>query len=305
MEKFFQCFYCNQLIDNVYESECCGKLYCSNCISKLISKKCSLCQNNLFFQKNLFAQRMLKNIKIKCKYNCGKTLSYEEMKRHLLTCENKTYLCEFDHDDNNNNNIEFKGNKNEILEHLKTSHPIHLLIFMESYYMFKNTINKIIKCNKNDAENENEDETVLDFTNSNNNEIISRFSGNDILPVNYIVNEDSDEDLLDRHYAFVPRFNRRGNIRMRRRGNHRFVRNIEDTISFESVEYNNNNNFNNNIINNNNNIDNNINNNIDNNNIIINNNEINNNNNNNNNNINNIIDNKNNINNINESDFYD
>ena len=62
------------------------------------------------------------------------------MKRHLLTCENKTYLCEFDHDDNNNNNIEFKGNKNEILEHLKTSHPIHLLIFMESYYMFKNTI---------------------------------------------------------------------------------------------------------------------------------------------------------------------
>jgi hypothetical protein len=194
---------------------------------------------------------MLKNIKIKCKYNCGKTLSYEDMKRHLLTCENKTYLCEFEHNDNNNN-IQFKGNKNEILEHLKNNHPIHLLIFMECYYMFKNTINKIIKCNKNDGENENEDETVLDFTNSNNNEIISRFSGNDILPVNYIVNEDSDEDLLhrfdDRHYAFVPRFNRRGNIRMRRGGNHRFVRNIEDTISFESIEYNNINNNNNNIL---------------------------------------------------------
>ena len=302
MEKFFQCFYCNQLIDNVYESECCGKLYCSNCISKLISKKCNLCQNNLFFQKNLFAQRMLKNIKIKCKYNCGKTLSYEDMKRHLLTCENKTYLCEFEHNDNNNN-IQFKGNKNEILEHLKNNHPIHLLIFMECYYMFKNTINKIIKCNKNDGENENEDETVLDFTNSNNNEIISRFSGNDILPVNYIVNEDSDEDLLhrfdDRHYAFVPRFNRRGNIRMRRGGNHRFVRNIEDTISFESIEYNNinnNNNNNNNINNINNNIINNNNNNIISNNID--------NNINNNNNINNI-DNINNINNINESDFYD
>ena len=175
---------------------------------------------------------------------------------------------------------------------------------MESFYMFKSSLNKIIKSPKNDCENDNEDETVLDFTNSNNNnEIISRFSGNDILPVNYIVNEDSDEDLLqDRNYAFIPRFNRRGHIRIRRGGgNHRFVRNIEDTISFESNDYINghNNNINvnningNNVINGNNNNNNNINNNNNNgnnnNNFLMNNSMIEVNNNNNNINSNNII----------------
>ncbi len=163
MEKYFKCNSCHQLIDDVFESECCGKLFCSYCIGMLVNKSCPHCSNKkMIFGKNNFAQRLLKNIKVTCKFGCGKKFPYEEMRYHLLICDNKEYFCSFD-------NCNFKGKKNDILKHLIKEHQIFILSFMEYYDSFSNIINKI--CKKNDKKllsDEKEDETLVDFVNSDN-----------------------------------------------------------------------------------------------------------------------------------------
>ena len=163
MEKYFKCNSCHQLIDDVFESECCGKLFCSNCIGILVNKSCPHCSNKkMHFGKNHFAQRLLKSIKVTCKYGCGKKFPYDEMRRHLLICENKEYFCSFD-------NCSFKGKKNEILKHLIKSHQIFMLTFMEYYDNFNTIMNKILKgTDKKFLNDEKEDETLVDFVNSDN-----------------------------------------------------------------------------------------------------------------------------------------
>ena len=161
MENYFKCNSCHQLIDEIFESECCGKLYCSNCIGILVNKSCPHCSNKkMIFGKNHFAQRLLKTIRLTCKYGCGKKLLYEEMRYHLLICDNKEYFCSFD-------NCNFKGKKSEILNHLIKEHQIYMLSLMEYYDNFINIINKISKGNnKKFSNDEKEDETLVDFVSS-------------------------------------------------------------------------------------------------------------------------------------------
>ena len=89
MDKYFECFNCKELMGTVYESKNCGVLYCQNCKDKLANTQCIKCNKLLEMQKNAFAQRLLKNINVKCKYNCGITLPYDKMRQHLLTCDKK------------------------------------------------------------------------------------------------------------------------------------------------------------------------------------------------------------------------
>ncbi|MCQ2820371.1 MAG: hypothetical protein MJ252_24150, partial [archaeon] len=148
MENYFKCNFCREIISDVYESECCGKLYCSHCIGSLINSKCTLCGKMLRFSKNHFAERLLHSIKVNCKYGCGKILTYNQMKIHLLSCEKKNYECSFP-------NCNFKGKKKETLIHLTSCHSSHLLILMENHDFFKNSILKITK-DENTQEKENE-----------------------------------------------------------------------------------------------------------------------------------------------------
>ena len=190
MEKYFKCYSCQQLIDDVFESECCGKLFCSYCIGILVNKPCPHCSNQkMIFGKNNFAQRLLKNIKVTCKFGCGKKCPYEEMRYHLLICNNKEYFCSFD-------NCNFKGKKNEILHHLIKEHQIFILSLMEYYDSFSNIINKI--CKKNDKKSlndEKEDETLVDFVNSENfneNEFPFRMDNNFRNNNNFDSSQDDD-----------------------------------------------------------------------------------------------------------------
>ena len=138
MEKYFNCFNCKELINVVFESKCCGILYCHNCKNKLINTQCLKCDKPLELQRNNFAQRLLKNINVKCKYGCGLTLSYDKMQEHILTCDKKIYVCSFDNITNNKNeNNNFKGYKKEIVDHMVKQHPKILLLFMENYKNFE------------------------------------------------------------------------------------------------------------------------------------------------------------------------
>ena len=168
MEKYFECFNCKDLMGTVYESKCCGVLYCQNCKVKLSNIQCLKCNKLLEFQKNIFAQRLLKNIKVKCKYGCGISLSYDKMKQHLLTCDKKIYICSFDKIYSDNSNKQpFKGKKKEILDHLVKEHSQILLLFMENHQNFEPILKKLIKKNFNNNE-QNKEDTILDLTNSGN-----------------------------------------------------------------------------------------------------------------------------------------
>ena len=194
MEKYFNCFNCKELINVVFESKCCGILYCHNCKSKLINTQCLKCDKPLELQRNNFAQRLLKNINVKCKYGCGLTLPYDKMKEHILTCDKKIYICSFDNINNTNNeNNNFKGYKKEMIEHMIKQHPKILLFFMENYKNFEKTVDKLL--NKNvDKMN---DDTILNISNNLNN-LNENFLNNDENDENTHIEFDHDIQLLNR-----------------------------------------------------------------------------------------------------------
>ena len=170
MENYFNCFNCKELIDIVFESKCCGKLYCHNCKIKLMNTHCLKCDKILELQRDIFAQRLLKNINVRCKYGCGLISSYDKMKEHLLICDKKIYNCSWDNLKKNqiSNINNFKGYKKDIIEHMKNKHPKILIFFMENYKVFENGINKIL--NKNiDKMN---DDTILNISNNLNDSLL-------------------------------------------------------------------------------------------------------------------------------------
>ena len=191
MEKYFNCFNCKELINIVFESKCCGILYCHNCKSKLINTQCLKCDKPLELQRNIFAQRLLKNINVKCKYGCGITLTYDKMKEHLLICDKKIYICSFDNIKNDGKDEKvFKGFKKEMIDHMVKQHPKILLFFMENSKTFQKQIDKIL--NKNiDKMN---DDTILNISNNLNNSLLI----NDENEENTHIEFEHDMQLLNR-----------------------------------------------------------------------------------------------------------
>lgn len=159
MEEYFKCSACHELIKEFFESECCGKLYCSTCVGKLVNVPCEFCNDDLHFSKNSFAERIVKLIKVSCKYNCGQQFSYDEMRVHLLNCSNKIFECSF-------KNCSFKGKKQEMHQHLIQEHYMYLLVMMENYQTFEKKLNEIEKGGEKNEIGDKDDETLVYFANS-------------------------------------------------------------------------------------------------------------------------------------------
>ena len=189
MEKYFNCFNCKELIDIVFESKCCGKLYCHNCKTKLFNTHCLKCDKPLELQRNIFAQRLVKNIKVKCKYDCGLILSYDKMNEHLLNCVKKIYICSLDKEKDKI----FQGYKKDIINHMLQQHPKILLFFMENYKSFGKPIDSLL--NKNfDKMN---DDTILNISNNLNN-LNDSILNNEENEENTHIEFDHDIQLLNR-----------------------------------------------------------------------------------------------------------
>lgn len=136
-DDIFKCKNCKNLIEEPYESECCGNLFCKICSSDLRFTKCQQCKIIFNFRKNLFAKNLMKKIQINCEHNCGKKFTLEEMKLHLLRCESKLFKCDII-------NCYFVGKKKDIVDHVVNSHFKELLIMMENYEDFKSAFDKLI-----------------------------------------------------------------------------------------------------------------------------------------------------------------
>lgn len=131
IDNIFSCCFCGSLVDDPYESECCGKLYCRGCTEmNKFYDLCKFCHKSLKFRKNLFARNLLNKVELKCKYDCGEKYSYENMKIHMCRCVNKNYNCTLKY-------CVFSGKKSELIIHMTQEHQIHLLTMMENFEEFK------------------------------------------------------------------------------------------------------------------------------------------------------------------------
>ena len=136
-EEMFKCKNCKKLIDEPYESECCGSLFCKSCMKDLNYTKCKQCKKTFHFRKNLFAKNLMKKVELKCEHQCGQKFNLEEMKLHLLRCENKLFKCNIDY-------CYCVEKKKALVEHVITAHTKEILIMMENYEEFKPALDKII-----------------------------------------------------------------------------------------------------------------------------------------------------------------
>ncbi len=93
VDDLFLCKNCVLMIDEPHESECCGNLYCQNCINVLSYTNCKYCKKLYKFRKNIFAKKLMKKVEFKCRHFCGNKYNYEEMKKHLYRCDNKMFKC--------------------------------------------------------------------------------------------------------------------------------------------------------------------------------------------------------------------
>lgn len=149
IDELFLCKNCSLMIDDPYESECCGILYCQSCINELSYTNCSICKKLFKFRKNIFAKNLLKKVELKCRHLCGGKFTYDEMKTHLFRCDNKMFKCTIDY-------CYCVEKKKQMIEHSLLFHSNEILILMENYEEFQNAIEKI-KSNPIDNRKKNDD----------------------------------------------------------------------------------------------------------------------------------------------------
>jgi len=136
IDDMFLCKNCSSMIDEPFESECCGILFCQNCTRELSYTNCSLCKKLYKFRKNIFAKNLLQKVELKCRNLCGSKFTYDEMKTHLYRCDNKMFKCTIDY-------CYCVEKKKAMIEHSLLFHSNEILILMENYEDFQNEIEKI------------------------------------------------------------------------------------------------------------------------------------------------------------------
>jgi len=98
-EEFFMCKLCKNILIEPKECFECEDLFCSSCIKKKIEKQdeCPFCRESPFkeakFNKQLYY--ILNQMIIKCPFYCEEIFMYEDLSKHLKSCQNipKVYKC--------------------------------------------------------------------------------------------------------------------------------------------------------------------------------------------------------------------
>lgn len=147
IEQNLKCPICFSIVEEPWETTCCGQLFCQKCKDSYIDSKCPLCWNNKFkFRKNLFASLLLSKLQTKCPFGCEEMITFKKVKIHKYECMKYSFKCKI-------NGCSFEGNKKEALQHLIKSHPDLLSIVSENYNSLKLTFEKFDIINGNEKEN--------------------------------------------------------------------------------------------------------------------------------------------------------
>lgn len=115
VKKYFICLECKLLVLNPHEKECCGSLICEECVSihKLKTSRCEKCEKRLFFRSNKFAGRILRNMNLACLFDCGVSDKYENLRKHMINCEERIFHC---------TECEFSANRKRFKAHFVENH---------------------------------------------------------------------------------------------------------------------------------------------------------------------------------------
>ena len=130
-EKYMICQYCKLLLENPYESICCGELFCQKCSNFLENDKCITCFKIHEFRQNFFVKRILNQMSISCFYNCGEKLHSTSLRNHMINCKNRQYTCNVCEDSYFPKEI-FSGNKKDFLSHFIENHSDNIIDLNEN-----------------------------------------------------------------------------------------------------------------------------------------------------------------------------
>jgi hypothetical protein len=144
-ENFLFCPKCKFIIENPYEVECCGTLYCYVCIEMNINKEiedCPKCLKVAIYRQNCFVKRIVNQIHILCNYGCGTKLPTSEMKSHMLNCEMRFFTCNICKNLNSNKESFLITKKKEFLEHILNFHSKEILSLNDNFHKICNVLDK-------------------------------------------------------------------------------------------------------------------------------------------------------------------
>lgn len=168
----FRCPICWEIVEEPWETSCCGNLFCEKCILSYVANKCPMCRTKNFkYRKNEFAKLLLMEYdgEFPCPYGCKKKIKLNEFKEHKYNCEDATFKCSI-------NKCVFEGKRKDALNHLITVHEDLVSVLSENYSSLKMQFNKfdlIEKLGKNliKHNNKNEDQKMNKSNDINKNNI--------------------------------------------------------------------------------------------------------------------------------------
>lgn len=160
IEANLKCPICLNIVQNPWETSCCGHLFCERCMKNIQGGHCPLCRDSKFkFRKNTFAAKLLDELDTKCPYGCEKKIKFSHIKLHKYECENSKFKCTID-------NCKFEGTREDAHKHLIESHADLLAIISEKFSNVKfiydklEIFGKIESDNVEDAKGEKDSENI-------------------------------------------------------------------------------------------------------------------------------------------------
>jgi len=164
VEDTTTCPICLKLAENAMESECCGFIFCQKCIVRIEKRECPCCRESKFkYHPALGMRKLIKNLPVKCSYNCGFVDSYEKIKNHYFNCKFRDFTCCI-------HNCFKILKREEFLEHIIKSHSEVVINIGENFdRLFAPTVQKKIK--DPDFKNSIKDKNEIVILNGNSNKL--------------------------------------------------------------------------------------------------------------------------------------
>ena len=137
LELNMKCPICLTIAEDAHESSCCGHLFCAFCIKSIKREKCPLCRDpDVQFRPNKFINKIMKEMKVDCKFGCKAIVNLSDLKMHRFYCEAySNFKCTLQ-------NCIFEGKKDDALKHFSEKHPDELIILIENFHNLKSTFEK-------------------------------------------------------------------------------------------------------------------------------------------------------------------
>jgi len=164
VEDSSTCPICLKLAEEAVESECCGFVFCQLCIRKIEKKECPCCRNSSFkYHPALGMRKLIRNLPVKCNYECGYIDSVENMSKHYFTCRLRDFTC----------NIHYCSTilkREGYLEHLIKEHSEVMINIGENFdKLFSSKIQKKLK--DSDFKTTVKDKNEIIIYNGNSNKL--------------------------------------------------------------------------------------------------------------------------------------